>query len=57
MQQILATESRLAKLFHFSERKVRDYFKAARVSPGKYDLLQSIEILWKVIQEKMKLLN
>lgn len=44
MQQILATESRLAKLFQFSERKVRDYFKAARVSPGKYHLLQSIEI-------------
>ena len=44
MQQVLATENRIAKLFQFSERKVRDYFKAARISPGKYDLLQVIEI-------------
>ena len=44
MQEILATENRIAKLFQFSERKVRDYFKAARVAPGKYDLLQVIEI-------------
>lgn len=44
MQQVLATENRIAKLFQFSERKVRDYFKAARVAPGKYDLLQVIEI-------------
>ena len=39
MQQVLATENRIAKLFQFSERKVRDYFKAARIAPGKYDLL------------------
>lgn len=44
MQEILATENRIAKLFQFSERKVRDYFKVARVAPGKYDLLQVIEI-------------
>ena len=44
MQQVLATENRIAKLFQFSERKVRDYFKAARIAPGKYDLLQVIEI-------------
>ena len=44
MQEILATESKLAKIFQFSERKVRDYFKAARIAPGKYDLLQVIEI-------------
>ena len=45
MQQVLATENRIAKLFQFSERKVRDYFKAARIAPGKYDLLQVIEIV------------
>lgn len=44
MQEILITESRLARLFQFSERKARDYFKSARVAPGKYDLLQAIEI-------------
>ena len=44
MQQVLATENRITKLFQFSERKVRDYFKAARIAPGKYDLLQVIEI-------------
>ncbi|MEJ6470302.1 hypothetical protein LH398_00015 [Fusobacterium nucleatum] len=30
MQEILATENKLAKIFQFSERKVREYFKAAR---------------------------
>lgn len=44
MAEVLITESRLAKLFQFSERKARDYFKSARTEPGKYDLLQAIEI-------------
>lgn len=44
MTEILITESRLAKLFQFSERKSREYFKAARIEPGKYDLLEAIEI-------------
>ena len=44
MQEILATENRLAKIFQFSERKVREYFKAARVSPGKYNFIQAVEI-------------
>ena len=42
--EIVATESRMAKIFGFSERKVRDYFKDARVAPAKYDLLLSIKI-------------
>lgn len=42
--EIIATESRMAKIFGFSERKVRDYFKDARVAPAKYDLLLSIKI-------------
>lgn len=44
MQEILATESKLAKIFQFSERKVREYFKSARVSPGKYNFIQAVEI-------------
>lgn len=44
MQEILATENKLAKIFQFSERKVREYFKAARVSPGKYKFIQAVEI-------------
>ena len=44
MQEILATESKLAKIFQFSERKVREYFKSARVSPGKYNFIQGVEI-------------
>lgn len=44
MTEILITENRLAKLFQFSERKSREYFKAARIKPGKYDLLEAIEI-------------
>lgn len=42
--EIVATESRMAKIFGFSERKVRDYFKDARVAPAKYDLLLGIKI-------------
>lgn len=44
MQEILATENKLAKIFQFSERKVREYFKAVRVSPGKYNFIQAVEI-------------
>nr|DAK88987.1 MAG TPA: Protein of unknown function (DUF1441) [Caudoviricetes sp.] len=44
MQEILVTESKLAKIFQFSERKVREYFKSARVSPGKYNFIQAVEI-------------
>lgn len=44
MQEILATENKLAKIFQFSERKVREYFKTARVSPGKYNFIQAVEI-------------
>ena len=44
MQEILATESKLAKIFQFSERKVREYFKSARVSPGKYNFIHAVEI-------------
>lgn len=42
--EVVATESRMAKLFGFSERKVRDYFKDARVAPARYDLLFAIKI-------------
>ena len=34
----------MARLFGFSERKVRDYFKDARVAPARYDLLFAIKI-------------
>ena len=44
MQQVLATEIELQNYFNFQREKVRDYFKAARIAPGKYDLLQVIEI-------------
>lgn len=42
--EVVATESRMARLFGFSERKVRDYFKEARVAPARYDLLFAIKI-------------
>ena len=42
--EIIATEKRIAKTFKYSVRKVRDYFKEARVSPGKYDFLICVEI-------------
>lgn len=42
--EVVATESRMARLFGFSERKVRDYFKNARVAPARYDLLFAIKI-------------
>lgn len=42
--EVTASESRMAKLFGFSERKVRDYFKDARVAPARYDLLFAIRI-------------
>lgn len=42
--EIIASEGRIAKLFNFSERKVRDYFKDARVAPARYDLLFAIKI-------------
>lgn len=42
--EVVASESRMAKLFGFSERKVRDYFKDARVAPARYDLLFAIKI-------------
>lgn len=42
--EVVATESRMARLFGFSERKVRDYFKDARVAPARYDLLFAIKI-------------
>lgn len=44
MQKIIASESRIAKIFKISERGVRDKFKEARVAPGQYDLLEVIEI-------------
>lgn len=44
MPEVLITEKRLSKLFKFSERKVRDYFKTARTAPATYDLLGCIEI-------------
>lgn len=44
MAEVIASESRIARLFNFSERKVRDYFKQARVSPGMYDLELVIRI-------------
>lgn len=43
-QIISATESQLAKRFKFSERKVRDYFKAARIGPAKYNFLECVDI-------------
>ncbi len=42
--EVIATESRMARIFGFSERKVRDYFKDARIAPAKYDLLLGIKI-------------
>lgn len=43
-QTIIATETQLAKRFKFSERKVRDYFKTARVGPAKYNFLECVDI-------------
>ena len=34
----------MAGIFGFSERKVRDYFKEARVAPARYNLLFAIKI-------------
>lgn len=42
--KIIVSEARLAKIFRFSERKVRDYFKEARSAPGKYELLKCMDI-------------
>ena len=57
MQEILATENKLAKIFQFSERKVREYFKTARVSPGNIILFKQLKYLLKKILEKMKQQN
>lgn len=45
MAEVIATENRMAKIFKISERSVREKYKEARVEPGRYDLLQAIEIL------------
>lgn len=42
--EVVATESRMSKLFGFSERKIRNYFKDARIAPARYDLLLAIKI-------------
>ena len=44
MAEVIASESRIARVFQFSERKVRDYFKQVRVSPGMYALELVIKI-------------
>lgn len=42
--EVIATENRISRLFGFSERKVRSYFKEARVQPGMYDLEKVIQV-------------
>lgn len=44
---VKATEKRLMKVFGFSERKVRTYFKEARVEAGIYDFVLAVEIYLK----------
>lgn len=42
-----ATERRLMRVFGFSDRKVRSYFKDARIGPAIYDFAIAVEIYLK----------
>ncbi len=44
---VKATEKRLMKVFGFSERKVRTYFKEARIEAGIYNFVLAVEIYLK----------
>ncbi|MEJ6471067.1 hypothetical protein LH398_03915 [Fusobacterium nucleatum] len=57
MQEILATKINWLRYFNFQKRKVREYFKAARVSPGKYNFIQAVEIFVEKILEKDEAAN
>lgn len=43
-KRIIAQENHLVDFFGIAERTVRSYFAEARVSPGKYNLVQCIKI-------------
>ncbi|MGL5931913.1 MAG: hypothetical protein ACRCY7_03260 [Cetobacterium sp.] len=43
-KRIIAQESHLVDFFGMAERTVRSYFAEARVSPGKYNLIECIKI-------------
>lgn len=44
MPEVIATESRMAKIFKMSERSVRDKFKEVRIAPGQYDFIAAVEM-------------
>ena len=41
---ITATENQLTRLFQISDRTIRENYKAAKIAPGKYDLIKAVEI-------------
>lgn len=41
---ITATENQLTRLLQISDRTIRENYKTAKISPGKYDLIKAIEI-------------
>lgn len=58
MRKIIAQEKQLTEIFKFSERTVRDYFVGARVSPGKYDLVECMKIYvnrWEALEDDKEL--
>lgn len=44
MPEVIATESRMAKIFKMSERSIREKFKEARIAPGQYDFTAAVEM-------------
>lgn len=44
MAEVIAKESRMAKIFKMSERSIRDKFKEVRIAPGEYDFIEAVEL-------------
>ena len=44
MPEVIATESRMAKIFKMSERSIREKFKEVRIAPGQYDFTAAVEM-------------
>ena len=44
MAEVIAKESRMAKIFKMSERSIRDKFKEVRIAPGEYDFVEAVEL-------------
>lgn len=52
MAEVIANESRMAKIFNMSERSIRDKFKTVRISPGQYDFIAAVELFVDTVSGK-----